>query len=68
MTAAWHLIEQPYNVMVEYATALRSGTAEAGTRASEVKEVSGGLVACSVTVLWPAAGLRCDFRNLPLKQ
>ncbi|MGW0765338.1 isochorismatase family protein [Streptomyces sp. NPDC002676] len=33
-----------------------------------VREVSGGLVACSVTVVWPAAGLRCDFRNLPLKQ
>lgn len=54
--------------MVKYATALRSGTAEAGTRVGEVREVSRGLVACSVTVLWPAAGLRCDFRNLPLKQ
>ncbi|GGV22651.1 hypothetical protein GCM10010260_73750 [Streptomyces filipinensis] len=32
------------------------------------KEVSRRLVACSVTVLGPAAGLRCDFRNLPLKQ
>ncbi|WP_432043851.1 hypothetical protein [Streptomyces cadmiisoli] len=35
---------------------------------SMATEVSRGLVACSVTVLWPAAGLRCDFRNLPLKQ
>lgn len=25
-------------------------------------------MACSVTVLWPAAGLRRDFRNLPMKQ
>lgn len=32
------------------------------------RKVGGGRVACSVTVLGPAAGLRCDFRNLPMKQ
>ena len=32
------------------------------------RKAGGGLMACSVTVLGPAAGLRYDFRNLPMKQ
>ncbi|MFE7764393.1 Tn3 family transposase [Streptomyces sp. NPDC057438] len=37
-------------------------------RGGEVKENSRGPEACSVTVLGPAAGLRCDFRRMPFQQ